>query len=184
MVPGMSGRGAKATAKASGGRGGRGRAGRGSPLAADAITDFWRTAAASGVPERTRLRRLGFALDEVSWVRPANATLPMTAQLVPRRVMQMGLTFSRAADRHIVHMRKWWALNPEYEYRFFTDAQCSSYVDAHATPDELRAYRTVVLGAQRRSARQCRAWTPRNLKLAHVLLHTPSRTLRRGLPLR
>ena len=97
------------------------------------------------------MAQLGFVLDNVSWIRPANATLlgATSDQVVPRRIVQIGRTFQHAANKHMMHMRAWWALNPEYEYRFFTDAQCSSFMREHASADEQRAYRAVVLGAQR-----------------------------------
>ena len=76
------------------------------------------------------MAQLGFVLDNVSWIRPANATLlgATSDQVVPRRIVQIGRTFQHAANKHMMHMRAWWALNPEYEYRFFTDAQCSSFM--------------------------------------------------------
>jgi hypothetical protein len=100
---------------------------------------------------RARMAQLGFGLDNISWIRPANATLlaATAVQVVPRRIVQIGRTFQHAANKHLRHMRAWWALNPEYEYRFFSDAHCTSFMREHASADEQRAYRAVVLGAQR-----------------------------------
>lgn len=107
--------------------------------------------ASKGLPARSRMARLGFTLDAVSWVRPANASLlaSLPAQHIPRRIVQIGRTFEHAANKHLRHMRAWWAHNPEYEYRFFSDAQCTAFVHEHAADDERRAYAAVVAGAQR-----------------------------------
>jgi len=114
------------------------------------IADWWRRSSAD-MSERGQLRQLGFVDDGVSWVRPANASLlaSLAPQAVPRRVLQMGLTFTRAANKHVRYMHGWWALNPEYEYRFFTDAQCGTYVQRHASDDEWLAYTVVAAGQQR-----------------------------------
>ena len=60
-------------------------------------------------------------------------TLPLCAQ-------------EHAANKHLRFMRAWWTLNPEYEYRFFTDAQCAAFVSQHASEDEMWAYRAVTTG--------------------------------------
>ena len=56
---------------------------------------------------RARMAQLGFVLDNVSWIRPANATLlgATSDQVVPRRIVQIGRTFQHAANKHMMHMR-------------------------------------------------------------------------------
>ena len=103
------------------------------------IAEWSRRFAGVDLSERAPLRQLGFVDDGTSWVRPPNASLlaTMAPQAVPRRVLQMGATFASAAAKHGRYMHGWWALNPEYEYRFFTDAQCGAYVQQHGQSGRL-----------------------------------------------
>lgn len=83
--------------------------------------------------------------------RPANLKLleRLPAQRIPRHIIQIGYSWAAALKAHEAHMQTWWRLNGEYEYRFFSDAQAITWMKAHASADELRAYEAVKLGPQR-----------------------------------
>ena len=54
-----------------------------------------------------------------------------------------------SVTEHRGYMRSWWRLNPEYEYTFYSDAVAMQFVEQHATPMEMQAYRAVRMGAQK-----------------------------------
>eukprot|EP00316_Scyphosphaera_apsteinii_P001714 CAMPEP_0119325888 /NCGR_PEP_ID=MMETSP1333-20130426/66939_1 /TAXON_ID=418940 /ORGANISM="Scyphosphaera apsteinii, Strain RCC1455" /LENGTH=293 /DNA_ID=CAMNT_0007334031 /DNA_START=172 /DNA_END=1050 /DNA_ORIENTATION=- len=77
------------------------------------------------------------------------ATARLAAQAIPRRIWQTGKTFVGALKIHGWYMREWWELNPEYRYDFISDEEAASFVAEHATGTEQRAYRALLIGAQR-----------------------------------
>ena len=89
--------------------------------------------------------------------RPADSLLAARygPQRIPRRILQFGLanqTWNASLMRHGRHMRSWWALNPEYEYRFITDEQAVAWLDSPSTrcsAEERRAYGSLRLGSPR-----------------------------------
>ena len=70
-------------------------------------------------------------------------------QRIPRHIRQTGFSFAASVGEHRSYMQKWWQLNPEYEYTFYSDAAALRFVDAHAAPSEVQAYRAVRMGAQK-----------------------------------
>ena len=77
----------------------------------------------------------------------SSAAVP--AQRIPRHIRQTGFSFAASVGEHRSYMRKWWQLNPEYEYTFYSDAAALRFVEAHAAPSEVQAYRSVRMGAQK-----------------------------------
>ena len=73
----------------------------------------------------------------------------MARQNVPRLIVQTGPSFAKALRTHGSLMQTWWNLNPEYEYRFMDDDACDAFVRRVGSPDEIRAWRSIVLGAMR-----------------------------------
>ena len=85
--------------------------------------------------------------------RPADAVaLHYGRQRIPRRIVQLGQTWNTSLARYGQQMRSWWALNPEYEYRYMSDEQASAWLDKPTTrcsAQEKKAYHSLRLGAQR-----------------------------------
>jgi hypothetical protein len=73
----------------------------------------------------------------------------LAAQRIPRRILQTGLTFADTLATHRDLMQKWWQLNPEYAYMFYSDAGAMRFVEKHASRAEQEAYRAVRTGAQK-----------------------------------
>ena len=80
--------------------------------------------------------------------RAANTT-DLPAQRIPRRIIQTGRSWDDAWATHSQYIRQWQDLNPEWEYRFYSDPHARRFVDAHADADEKLAYQSLVTGAQR-----------------------------------
>lgn len=83
-----------------------------------------------------------------SWYRP-RALNAAARQRVPRTIMQTGRTYADALRRHRQWMLRWSTLNPEYEINFFGDAHAHRFVLTHGSADEIRAFQSLVTGAQR-----------------------------------
>ena len=92
------------------------------------------------------LAQAGFELVSEYYV-PSRVAAP--PQVVPRIIFQTGRDHASALAKDGVYMRKWSEMNPEYEYRFFNDSDCSAFVAAVGSEREREAYRRVRMGASR-----------------------------------
>jgi len=81
--------------------------------------------------------------------RPPERDSARQRQRIPRHIHQTGFSFVAALADHRSYMQSWWRLNPEYEYTFYSDAAALRFVEAHATPAEVQAYRALRMGAQK-----------------------------------
>jgi hypothetical protein len=73
-------------------------------------------------------------------------------QRIPRRILQIGLlgvNWTASIAQYGKYMRSWWSLNPEYRYEFWTDRMANEWVERRCTREERRAYRSLLLGAQK-----------------------------------
>ena len=77
------------------------------------------------------------------------SAVPRSTQTIPRVIFQVGATAESALKKHEKWMQTWWTLNPEYDYMLLSDEDCDSFVGAHASDDERRAYGVLRTGAQR-----------------------------------
>ena len=80
---------------------------------------------------------------------PRELVRGLLEQAIPRTIHQTGRTYSSALAAHASYMQAWWRLNPEYEYRFYSDILAHRFVQAHATSHERAAWMAVRTGAQR-----------------------------------
>ena len=97
------------------------------------------------------LHSSGASLPPSGGFRPANTTLlsQVKEQRIPRTIVQVGVSFAHAMATHASHMRTWWTLNPEYNYRFFGEADAHTWVEARASREEARAYGALLVDASR-----------------------------------